>query len=533
MILDVKFVRGRIVTMDPARPVAGVIGVWRGLVVGLDEHVADLAADRVVDLDGATVLPGFVDAHNHLAWAGRASGTVDISACRRVDEIVDQLRKVDVPGVWLEVDGYDYRVLDRKLTAADLDLVSRDRRVYVQDLSGHACVVNSYVLAELPAEVLAPGAPGVEFGPDGRPTGGLAEGAQTAVRTLRLPYSVEEIAGHLRLGAQQCLAQGVTMAAEAGVAGGLIGSSPLEVAAYQRDPLPLRVQLMVSADLLHPVAGHEDDGIPRAIDLGLRSGFGGDRLSIGGLKIFTDGGMMARTAALTTPYVTGGVGQLQDDPKLMTAAILDGHAAGWQLAVHAIGDRAIDFALNTIAEAQRRVPRPNARHRIEHCGLVRPDQLDPIAELNVIPVVQPTFLWSNGDDYSAVMGEERAPWMYRGRAFLDRGITVAGSSDRPVADGAPLRAIQFMVERLSSGGNPVGPDEAVTVEEAITAYTLGAAYACNAEDKLGSITPGKLADFVVLGDDPRTHEVSRINKIPILATVVGGDFVHDPAGLAT
>ncbi|MBB5957638.1 hypothetical protein FHS29_004233 [Saccharothrix tamanrassetensis] len=527
MILDLKLVGGRFATMDAGRPAASCVGVWGGRIVGLDDEVADLSARRVVDLGGAVVLPGFVDAHNHLAWAGRASRTLDISGCASVAQVLELLHGAS-RSRWLEVAGYDHRVLDRPLTARDLDVVGP--RVYVQDLSGHACVVSSDVLEMLPRNVLAD----VQRDAGGAPTGFLAEGAQTAARALMLPYSLADIASDVRLGALQCLREGVVLAAEAGVGEGLIGSSPLEVAAYQRAELPIRVQLMVSAGELREVRAHEADGVRRALPLGLRTGLGDEWLSVGALKLWTDGGMIARTAALTSPYLgVGGVGQWQDDPGVMRAAILDGHAAGWQLAVHAIGDRAIDFALDALARAQASVARPDARHRIEHCGLVRPDQLDRIAGLGVTPVVQPTFLWAYGDDYSAIMGPERAPWMYRGRAFLDRGVVVAGSSDRPVADGNPLRAIQFMVERRSRGGSAVGPDEALTVQEAISAYTLGAAYACRREDVLGSITAGKLADLVVLDADPRTSEVSAIGDIGVLATVVGGEFRHDPGGFAS
>ncbi|XVV05135.1 amidohydrolase [Actinosynnema sp. CA-248983] len=511
MILDLLLTGGRFSTLDPDRPSASSVGVWGGRIVALD---TDLPARRVVDLGGATVLPGFIDAHTHLAWTGRASRVPDVSGCRTVFEVLEVLRAAP-RGTWLEAAGYDHRVLDRPLTARDLDSVGE--RVYVQDVSGHACVVSSDVLRLL----------GVSSS-----DGFLAESAQTAVRAMILPYPVADIAADVRLGAEQCLREGVVLAAEAGVGAGLIGSSPVEVAAYQREPLPIRVQLMVSAMELREVRAHPSDGVRRALPLGIRTGLGSDWLSIGALKLWTDGGMIARTAALTSPYTVGGVGQWQDDPAVMRSLLLDGHAAGWQLAVHAIGDRAIDFALDVVAEAQRLVPRPGARHRIEHCGLVRPDQLDRIAGLGLIPVVQPAFLWAFGDDYAEIMGPERAPWLYRGRSFLERGIVVAGSSDRPVADGNPLRGIRFMVERRSRTGLAVGPGEAVSVSEALAAYTRGAAFACGVEDVLGSITPGKLADFVVLEADPREVAVERISEISVLATVVGGEFRHDPAGFA-
>ncbi|MET9627899.1 amidohydrolase [Lentzea sp. NPDC006480] len=505
MRLDLKLTGCRALTMDPAHPAAHTIGIWQGRVAGLDEQVADLPAAETVDLGNAVVLPGFIDAHTHLAWNGRR--TIDVTGLTTVAQVVERLAQAPGNG-WIEASGYDRRIMDRPLTAADLDALG-DRPLYLADLSGHACVVNSVVLKQLP---------GITS------DGWLTENEQLAARSLRLPYSLDEIVAELHESARQVLAEGVTMCAEAGIGAGLIASSPLEAAAYQRAQLPIRVQLMVSAHVLHPVDADPADGISRAIDLGLHTGFGDDMLSLGALKLWTDGGMMARTAALTEPYAgSDNAGQLADTEEFMRAAILDGHHAGWQLAIHAIGDRAIDFALDAVAEAQQQRPRHDARHRIEHCGLVRPDQLERIAALGLIPVVQPTFLWAYGDDYSVIMGEKRAPWMYRGRSFLDHGITVAGSSDRPVADGSPLRAIEFMVRRRSSGGRAVGPDEAITVEEAIRAYTLGSAYACRKEHVLGSLTPGKLADLVVLGDDPRTSDA--IADIPVLATMVGGNLM--------
>ncbi|WP_447040414.1 amidohydrolase [Streptomyces sp. DSM 118878] len=518
-MLCTRLTNARFLTMDPDHPVAHDLGIWRGRVAGLDEAVTSLPAREVIDLQGATVLPGFIDAHVHLAWTGLKESTPSIAGRTRVDDVLAVVEKAasatQAPaGAWLNLVGYDQRALGRHLTAAELDRVSHGRKVYILHDSGHGCVVNSAVLDLLPADLP-------------HENGFLAEGAMGAARALRLPYSQQELAEAIGIAARTCLSEGITACAEAGIGGTLFGHSPVELGAYQlareQGLLPLRTQLMVSAECLRPVAAHEADGIPRAFGLGLRSGFGDDRLSVGALKIYTDGGMMARTAALSGPYEgLGHTGQLQDDPDVLADMIVDGHLAGWQLAVHAIGDRAADIALDALERAQRLRPRPDARHRIEHAGLIRPDQLPRFAQLGVSAVVQPNFLRYFGDDYAAIMGEARAPWLYRGRGFLDHGVPVVGSSDRPVADGSPLRAVQFMVERASESGEVIGPAEAMTVDEALHAYTVAGAHACHWENSLGTLTPGKRADLAVLGDDPRSVDVSRIGNIEVAATYVDG-----------
>ncbi|MFE4616658.1 amidohydrolase [Streptomyces sp. NPDC056747] len=516
-MLCTRLTNAHILTMDPDHPVAHDLGIWRGRIVGLDEAVTSLPAREVVDLQGATVLPGFIDSHVHLAWTGLKANTPSIAPCERVEDVlavIEDAAARKAPGSWVDIAGYDQRALGRHLTAAELDRVAHGRKLFVVHDSGHACVVDSAVLALLPADVP-------------HQDGFLVEGAMAAVRRLRLPYSQEELADAIELAGRACLAEGITAVAEAGIGGGLLGHSPVELGAYQllRDQgrLPLRVQLMAAGDTLRPRAAHRDDGIPRALDLGLRTGFGDDWLSLGALKIYTDGGMMARTAALTAPYEgMSHTGQLQDDPERLTQLIVDGHLAGWQLAVHAIGDRAADLAIEALERAQELRPRPDARHRIEHAGLIRPDQLPRLGRLGASAVVQPNFLRSFGDDYAEVMGETRAPWMYRGRGFLDHGVTLVGSSDRPVTDGSPLRAIQFMVERASLSGRKIGPAEAVTVDEALHAYTTAGAYACRWDDTAGSLSPGKRADLVVLGDDPHRVDPARIGGIEIVATYVDG-----------
>ncbi|MEU6313620.1 amidohydrolase [Streptomyces sp. NPDC047014] len=525
-MLCTRLTNARFLTMDPDHPVAHELGIWRGRIVGLDEAVAALPAREVIDLQGATVLPGFIDAHVHLPWTGFKQNTPSIAGLTRVEDVLDAVARAvarkGTPGAWVSIVGYDQRPLGRHLTAAELDRVSDGHKLYLLHESGHGCVVNTAVLDQLPADLP-------------HENGFLAEAAMGAARALRLPYSQEELAEAIGRAARTCLAEGVTACAEAGIGGVLFGHSPVELGAYQlareKGLLPLRVQLMVSADRLNPVTAHAADGIPRALDLGLRTGFGDDWLSIGALKVFTDGGMMARTAALSAPYEgLDHAGQLQDDPDALTRTIVDGHLAGWQLAVHAIGDRAADVALDALEEAQRLRPRPGARHRIEHAGLIRPDQLPRMARLGLSAVVQPNFLRYFGDDYAAIMGAERAPWMYRGRGFLDHGITLVGSSDRPVTDGSPLRAVQFMVERAAESGSLIGPGEAITVDEALYAYTVAGAHACHWEADAGTLTPGKRADLVVLGDDPRSVDVSRIGDIEVVATYVDGRESGKPTG---
>jgi predicted amidohydrolase YtcJ len=444
MKLDLVIDNARVHTMDPLHPVAARLGIWRGRVAGLDEEVDGDDAARVVDAGGRTVLPGFVDCHTHLVWQGLALGTVDISACRSVDHALGVIRAAALrsPSGWLDVSGYDQRPLGRHLEAADLDRACPGRKVYVTHFSGHACVVSGAVLAEIPGQELTH--PGVARGDRGAPNGLFLENAQEVARRRRLPYSHDEICAALRRSGALCAAQGVTFCAEAGTGAGMVNHSPVEPAAYQAmsesGELAVRVQLMVAGDFLHETGLSVAGGPTLGLDLGLRTGFGGERVSLGAAKFWLDGGLSSRTAALCEPYAgSGEKGFLTERLEDYRSAVVACHAGGWQIALHAIGDLAIDVAVELIEESTARHPVANPRPRIEHCGLVRPDQLARLARNAVVAVVQP-FLRQFGDDYAAIVGPQRAGWLYRGRSFLDNGVVVAGSSDRPVTPGARWRA---------------------------------------------------------------------------------------------
>jgi predicted amidohydrolase YtcJ len=544
-MLDLKLRDARIRTVDGRYPRARVIGVLAGVVVGLDETVADLPARTVLDCGGTVVVPGFGDAHNHMTWFGQSLDQLDLTGARAPEHVYDAVarRAAALPaGAWITGSGYDDTVLGSHPRREALDRASGGRPVWLTHRSGHMCVVGSEVLRRcgvLDGTADEPEGGVVVRGPDGEPTGLLQERAQALVTGLVMPYPARDLADAVGRASAVYAAEGLTHVTEAGVGAGLIGRSPVEAAAYQlaheRGTLRTRVQLMAAADNLHPLSAHPDDGITTGLDLGLRTGFGDDRLRLGPMKIWLDGSLVGRTAALTEAACghAPSSGVYQDAPRDMRRLIVEAHRSGWRVAAHAIGDEAVDLALDAFEEAQRAVPRPDVRHRVEHSAVVRPEQLSRYAELGVTPVPQAHFLHAIGDTMAEALGPARTEWLYRHGSFLRAGLRVPGSSDRPVAPGAPLLGMQSMVERLSRDGRLLGADDRVTAEQALRAYTLDAAWAAHEEDRRGSLTPGKLADFVLLSRDPVETGGSRIGSIDVLATFVAGECVHGRDALET
>lgn len=532
-MLDLLLRDVRALTMREDRPRAHTVGVLGGHIVGVDEEVEGASARRVVDGGGAVLTPGFADAHNHMVWFGLSLAEMDLSTCRTLDEVYDAVaeRAARLPSdAWVIGSQYDDFVLGGHPDRAALDRAGGGRPVWLKHRSAHMCVVSSAILDKagiLDDSAVVPEGGVVERDASGEPTGLLAEQAQQLVDALVKPYPVEELVEAIARASEVYVAEGLTHVTEAGVAGGWIGHSPAEAAAYQlarqRGKLNVRVELMPATETLHPLT---DELV--GLDLGVRSGFGDDFLRIGPMKIFTDGALSSKTAAVTQPFEgDGGVGVLGDDPEVLRNRILAAHRGGWRVAAHAIGDRAIDLTLEAFERAQRECPRPGVRHRIEHAAMVRPDHLPRLAALDVVPVPQARFLYEIGDTMRASLGEARIPWLYRHRSFLDAGLRVPGSSDRPcVGTGAPLAGMRNMVERTTSGGVVLAEDERVDAMEALRAYTTHAAYAACLEDRRGRIEAGMQADLVLLGDDPTTVAPSAMDKIRVLATFVAGEVVH-------
>jgi hypothetical protein len=250
------------------------------------------------------------------------------------------------------------------------------------------------------------------------------------------------------------------------------------------------------------------------------------------MKLFADGSLIGRTCAMYEPYANepDNTGFFAEDPRHLQQKILDAHRSGWQVAVHAIGDRAISTILDAYEEALTSAPRSGSRHRIEHCGVLNAGLIERIRRLGVVPVPQQPFISQLGDGFRRVLGEERTRLCYPMKSLVRAGIPVPGSSDRPVVMGAPILGIHDAVNQLTASGQPYVPEEAVSPEEALRFYTVGSAYASFEEHLKGSLTPGRLADFVVLDRDPTRVDKSEIKDTRVLCTVVGGKARYAAAG---
>ncbi|MGH3518191.1 MAG: amidohydrolase [Haloechinothrix sp.] len=519
--------------------VVDALAVLGGRIVALGDDARELAARQVIDLAGATVLPGFHDAHNHMAWYGTSLGELDLSerTCRSVDDVYQAVARQAAgqpPGSWIVGSGYDQnRLVGGHPTRAGLDRAAPRHHVRLKHTTGHMCVINSLVLDQLDLAAVPAGGDVVVDG-DGTPTGLLREQAQRLLDPLLYPVPCADVARAIGVASRQYLSEGITSVQEAGIGRGLVGSSPIELEAYQRarrdGTLRVRATVMVAADTLHPLDHAPDDDVDFGLDLGVRSGFGDEWLRIGPMKLFSDGSLVGRTCAMHEPFAgePENRGYFQTAEDTIRETIRRAHRSGWQIATHAIGDRAISLVLDAYAAALAEHPKADHRHRIEHCAVIDEPDLRRVAELGVIPVPQGRFVNEIGEGMRAALGPEREAWCYRQRSFSDAGCVLPGSSDRPVVNGAPLLGIADLVRRRTSAGHVLGPDERLTAAQAVLAYTRGSAYAAFLERDLGTLEVGKLADFVALSADPTDPD--NLDDVRVLATVIGGAVRYERTG---
>jgi len=506
---------GNILTLDPAQPSAEAVAILgdRVAAIGTNDQASALAGPGTVvtDLKGATVVPGFVDCHTHLLDFGLSLGNIILDGVRSIEEMKKRVaeRAADGSG-WILGRGWDQERFaeNRYPTRHDLDEVSPERPVFLRRTCGHICVVNSLALKGSGITAQTPDPPGgmIDRDQSGEPTGILRENAVDIVEET-VPSPPLECYEEATLKACQiALAAGLTMVH-------CMISSELQLRVLlklkREGRLPLRFYIFIPAGLLKT-----------AIQLGLGSGLGDEWLRLGGVKIIADGSLGARTAGLEAPYSDDPLnrGILTYTQEQLDQMVAEAHRYDFQLAIHAIGDRAAKMALEAIEKATSWIPKQDMRHRIEHASVLSPHLIERLSEMKIIASVQPHFIVS---DFwlKRRLGPERARFTYPISTLHNAGVTVVGGSDSPVDPLAPLLGIAAAIDRPD-------PDEAITVGDAIALYTSNAALASFDEKVRGTIALGKFADLVVLDKDPRKVSKSDIGKIMVLMTMIGGKIAY-------
>jgi predicted amidohydrolase YtcJ len=512
---DAIFRNGDIWTGAQAPPQRAIaVAKGRIVAVGDADEVMNLRQcdTRLVDLEGQTLIPGFVDAHAHIWKIGHLLTTlIDLRHVESVAELGQRLRDEArrLPaGAWLRGRGYnEARFTEgRAPTRADLDALISDRPIVLMRTCAHIVVCNSLALerAGIDRNTRAPAGGEIDR-VDGEPTGVLRENAIALAWSKAPQPTSDEYAAMITAGLRHQLSMGITSTTDAGV------GPPLAETYRKLDVegrLPCRVNVMA--------LGVADGG--GAIELPSRHV--SQRLRIDTIKFFADGGLSGATAALSVPYRhadTYGVLRFEHDELLALAR--DGHEAGWRIATHAIGDRAIDQVLG----AYEALGRGAMRHRIEHFGLPTAQHLERAARLGVIVVPQTIFVHTLGRNFRRYLPDALLARVYPVRAMIDTGLTVALSSDAPVVeDDSPLIGMQAAMLRRDDEGHAIASAEAITLDEALGAYTTGGAVASGDDGNRGCLREGMWADFAVLSGSPRNTPAEALTTLRVTQTWVDG-----------
>jgi hypothetical protein len=536
---DRIFVNGKIWTADEAKPLAQALAIRgdRLLVVGSDADARALSGPdtAVVDLAGRLVVPGFQDSHLH--FPGRSVNEVDLHDIETLDEFQRMLAdfaRAHPSLPWITGHGWGYSVFpNQSVDKKYIDAVVPDRPVYLTERDGHMGVGNSKALQIAGITSGTPDPPNghIMKGPNGEPTGELKEAAQRLVGRHIPAESDEDRYAALLHHMDEAAAAGITSVQDAGTS---LDVFPVFERAAAADALKIRFRFatpILPGEGSAP-KGHHLEKAPTSADLAayrrLRETFRGPLLKFGAVKGMLDGTVDARTAAMFEPYVGGGTGipfWEQDD---LNAVVALYDREGFQVLLHAIGDRAIAMALDAFEHAAKSNGTSGRRHRIEHAEVPRLSDLPRWRRLGVIASTQAMFANPDAtvlENFAVLLGPERASRADSFRIYDAAGIVQAFGSDWGVFPFEPLRGIHTAVTRTTPKGTPPGgwyPEGRISVQAALRHYTRDGAYASFDEEVRGTLTAGKLADFVVLSKDILTVPPSEILTTKVLRTVMGG-----------
>ncbi len=516
---DLVLINGNIITMNSKQPKARALAIKydKFAAIGTDKHIFLCVgkSTKKIDLKGKTVVPGFIDTHVHALSFGQWLSQINLRDAKSIKEIrqkVKQWTKKTPRSRWIIGHGWDQDKLveHRYPSRIDLDKAAPNHPVLLLRVCGHISVVNSKAikLAGITKKIRSPKGGRIERDPKtGEPNGILRENAVNLVYNVLPEFSEENLMDACSLACQRMVEEGITSAH-------WIISSVNELRALQRlndqNMLSLRIYTLIPVEYLDNL-----------IELGLSTGFGSDKIKIGSVKILVDGSLGARTAALKKPYKDAPKteGMLLYSQKQVEKFVKKAHAFDLQLAIHAIGDRTIEIVLKILEKVLENAPKNDHRHRLEHVSVLNSGLIKKMKEIGVIASVQPHFLVS---DFWIIdrLGQTRARWAYAFKSLLREGIITMGGSDFPVEPVSPVLGIYAAVARKKF------TQERLNIDEALRLFTINAAYGSFEEDVKGSIEKGKLADLVVLSQDPYKAKPEQIKEIKVEMTIVGGKIVY-------
>lgn len=524
---DLIITGANVLSMDPAFPSATAVAV-RGqhiLAVGSDDDVLGLKgpSSSIIDARGKTVTPGFIDAHSHplLAQEG-ISANVNLRRISDVKAALAMQARKTPPGHWVLGSMYDDTKFEdgRPLNRQDLDDAVPDHPVFVRHRGGHTAVVNTRAFELAGVSASTPDPVGGRYSRDGGElTGMIAEPSAMQPFMQAGVWPVLDRAARqksVQLTSQNMAAAGLTSTTDA-------WGELEDFVAYQDARAAGEMNYRVS---FMPFGGTDVyEGLKLAR---MASGFGDDMLRIGAVKFAADGSASERTMSRSTPYAgrSDDYGILTMTQEEIDAAVDDAVAHDFRVGIHANGDVAIDRVLNSYERVLKNWKGENPRFRIEHCSLVNDSLLERIKKAGVVPAPFYTYAYYHGNKWLDY-GEEMMESMFAHRSFLDHGIPVAPASDFTPGPYEPMMAIQSMVTRKDTQGRVWGPSQRISVAEAMQICTMNGAYASFEEDTKGSLTPGKLADIVILENDPHDVDPDSIVDIKVLQTILGGRTTYE------
>ncbi len=521
---DVILYNGNIWTVDDQLLRAQAIAIWDGRIyaIGSNDEVLPMASGntRKTDLGWKTVLPGFNDAHSHPIYSGvnhLKKVACDKDSIEAIQQAIRERAQKTPPGQWIEGFLYDDGKTPRPINRHDLDEAAPNHPVLIGHRGGHTIFVNSAALRLAGVDEHTPDPKGGRYEHDssGKVTGFVADAAAENIRKL-IPEKItrDDLREGASLISKMFTAKGVTSACDADLAhDGVQGYQD----ARDSGDLSFRTYCLI----------HVAD-LQKFMDAGIHSGFGDEWLRIGGVKQYADGSISERTAWLSQPYI--GIPNYRGLQVTTREQLLEtsrkAHAAGWQLATHANGDLAIDEILGVYEQVQQENPRRDPRFRIEHCTLLNDSLIQRMARLKVIPAPFSCYVYFHGD-VMHFYGEERTKNMFPMRSFLDAGLRPTDASDYTASPSDPMMWLQSQLTRTDPKGNLWGANQRIKLEEAIRCGTINGAYASFEEQVKGSLSTGKLADLVVLAQDPFKADPSALSKIKTERTMVGGKWVYE------